>query len=122
MSGKWTYADLPSLEGKIAIVTGSTGGIGLETAAKLASKGATVIVPGRNPEKVKAAVEEIRQKANGKGTVVPEAMDQMDLASVDAFAKRVLANYEKLDILGEFRLQFGYLLCIWNSEGLLGRR
>ena len=74
------------------------------TATKLAAKGATVIVPGRNKERAEGAVEQIRKAAGGKGTVVPEVMDQLDLKSVEAFAKRVGEKYEKLDILGGNRV------------------
>jgi len=43
------------LQGRICLVTGSTGGIGLETARLLAAEGARVVVTGRDPERVDAA-------------------------------------------------------------------
>lgn len=49
-----------NLEGKTALVTGSTAGIGLEIARRLALEGASAIVTGRNREKLDAAVADIR--------------------------------------------------------------
>jgi NAD(P)-dependent dehydrogenase (short-subunit alcohol dehydrogenase family) len=55
------------LKGKTALVTGSTAGIGLEIARKLAAEGADVVVTGREQTKVNQAVEAIRR--SGGGTV-----------------------------------------------------
>ena len=43
--------DIPNLAGKVAVVTGATGGLGFETAQALAGKGANVIVAARNAKK-----------------------------------------------------------------------
>jgi short-subunit dehydrogenase involved in D-alanine esterification of teichoic acids len=48
------------LNGKTALVTGSTAGIGLEIARKLAVEGARVIISGRNQAKLDKAVDSIR--------------------------------------------------------------
>lgn len=53
------------LEGKRALVTGSTAGIGLAVAQGLAREGAAVVVNGRTPERVDRAVEEVRKAAPG---------------------------------------------------------
>lgn len=50
------------LAGKIALVSGSTAGIGLAIAATLAEEGATVIVNGRTQERVNEAIDQIKQK------------------------------------------------------------
>ena len=50
------------LRGKVAIVTGGNGGIGLGMARGLADAGADVAVVGRNEAKSKAAVEDLRQR------------------------------------------------------------
>ncbi|GFN36106.1 hypothetical protein TXYLGN1_18930 [Tepidimicrobium xylanilyticum] len=50
------------LKGKVAIVTGSISGMGRATAELFAREGAKVIVTGRNEERVKELVEEIKEK------------------------------------------------------------
>ncbi len=48
------------LEGKVAVVTGGNGGIGLAMARALGESGATVVATGRNEEKTEHAVAELR--------------------------------------------------------------
>ena len=56
----WTVNDMPSLAGKLAIVTGSNSGLGYETALALAGAGAETIVAARSRDKGEAAVTRIR--------------------------------------------------------------
>lgn len=98
MGTKWSPTDLPSLKGKIALVTGANSGLGLETAAGLAGAGATVIMACRSPEKAASALAEVRRRAP-QATVETMALDLADLASVRAFAEAFAARYSKLDIL-----------------------
>ena len=58
------------LQNKVAVVTGSTSGIGLATAEKFAGEGAKVVVTGRNREKGTAVEHSIREKG-GKATFIP---------------------------------------------------
>lgn len=81
------------LSGKTAIVTGGYSGIGLETTRALASKGAAVIVPVRDPAK---AAENLSTVA---GNVSSAQMDLADLDSVRSFAASVLDAVDTLDIL-----------------------
>src|SRR6266851_7352400 len=80
------------LSGKIAIVTGGSSGIGLETTRVLRSAGARVIVPARDHDKAATALE-------GIDGVEIEAMDLIDPASIDAFAVKFLATGSPLHIL-----------------------
>ena len=80
------------LTGKTAIVTGGYSGIGREAVRVLLAAGAKVIVPARNLEKAKDTLA-------GLDDVQLEAMDLMDPASIDAFAERVLAGNDTLEIL-----------------------
>ncbi|HZR37395.1 MAG TPA: oxidoreductase [Nevskia sp.] len=95
---KWTPADMPSLKGRIAVVTGANSGLGLHTAAGLAQAGAEVVMACRNPDKAARALAEVRAQAPGaKVEVMP--LDLADLASVRAFAAAFKARYPRLDIL-----------------------
>ncbi len=53
------------LQGKIAVVSGSTAGIGLAIAATLANEGATVVINGRTQARVNAACKTIQQRVSG---------------------------------------------------------
>lgn len=80
------------LTGKTAIVTGGYVGLGLETTKKLVEAGAKVIVPARSVKKAKKYLE-------GVENVEIEAMDLMDIDSVNAFADKFLARNEPLHLL-----------------------
>ena len=58
----WTTDDIPDQRGRLAIVTGATGGLGLETALALAGAGAEVVLAGRNPLKGDRAERMIRDR------------------------------------------------------------
>ncbi len=75
------------LQGKIAVVSGSTAGIGLAIATALAEEGARVIVNGRTEARVAEAVQKIRQRvpnADLRGV----AADLGTAAGVEAFSKK----------------------------------
>jgi NAD(P)-dependent dehydrogenase (short-subunit alcohol dehydrogenase family) len=86
--GGWTLADAPSLDGKVAIVTGATGGLGFETALGLARLGATTILAARNPDRGERALSRIQQ-AVPAAKVRFELLDLASLASVARFAATV---------------------------------
>ena len=54
-----------SLEGKLAVVTGASAGLGVETCRVLAAAGATVIMVARNEEKLRAVMQELLQEQPG---------------------------------------------------------
>lgn len=70
-----------------ALITGGTSGIGLATARKLAQLGIHVVVVGRNAERGKKAIDEIRA-AGGQADFIPS--DLRDAASVRAVAKKAI--------------------------------
>ncbi len=95
---KWTTADMPSLKGKIAVVTGANSGLGLHTSIGLAGAGAEVVMACRNPDKAAKALEEVRSKVPG-AKVQTMALDLADLDSVRSFAAAFNAKYPRLDLL-----------------------
>jgi NAD(P)-dependent dehydrogenase (short-subunit alcohol dehydrogenase family) len=94
----WTTNDIPDISGKLAIVTGATGGLGLETALVLAAKGAEVVLAARNPNKGAEAERLIRAR-HPAAHIRFDLLDLGDLASVAAFADRHLAAGRPIDIL-----------------------
>jgi NAD(P)-dependent dehydrogenase (short-subunit alcohol dehydrogenase family) len=68
------------LDGKLAVVTGGNGGLGLATAKGLARAGAHVVIAARNPDKAKDALDELRKDVPGAAAeIVP-----LDLGSLDS--------------------------------------
>jgi NAD(P)-dependent dehydrogenase (short-subunit alcohol dehydrogenase family) len=91
-TGMEVVADI-DLSGKTAIVTGGYSGIGLETVRALLTKGATVIIPVRSPDKAAEAVADLH------GDVTTRPMDLADLGSVRTFIETVSDELGALDLL-----------------------
>ena len=85
-----------NLSGKVAIVTGGNGGIGLGMARGLAEAGADIAIVGRNDAKSAAAVAELKQ-AGAK--VISITTDVTDKAAVTAMVERVRRELGRIDIL-----------------------
>jgi NAD(P)-dependent dehydrogenase (short-subunit alcohol dehydrogenase family) len=83
MSRKWTAADVPDQSGRVAIVTGANSGLGFDTAAVLADKGAHVVLAVRNLDKGNQAADRI--KAKSPNAVI--AVQELDLTSLDSVRK-----------------------------------
>jgi NAD(P)-dependent dehydrogenase (short-subunit alcohol dehydrogenase family) len=81
----WSPADIPSLAGTTAVVTGANSGIGWHTAAELARHGADVTLAVRSAEKGQAAAEKMRPGA--AGTVRVAELDLASLTSIQEFAE-----------------------------------
>ena len=84
------------LQGKVAIVTGGNGGIGLGMAQGLSAAGATVVIAARNADKSAAAVASILA-SGGKASAI--AVDVTDEADCQAMVAATLKTHERLDIL-----------------------
>lgn len=81
------------LDGRIALITGGTTGIGLASAALFLKEGARVIVTGRNPEAIRAARE-----ALGAGALVI-ASDTSKLGEIAALMEEIRRKFGRIDIL-----------------------
>ena len=81
------------MTGKTVVVTGSTGGIGLESARSLSKLGARVVIVGRNERKLATAVESI------EGDVQAQRADLSLLAEVRQLANRLTESTQRIDVL-----------------------
>jgi NAD(P)-dependent dehydrogenase (short-subunit alcohol dehydrogenase family) len=94
----WTIADIPPQGGKLAVVTGATGGLGYQTAIRLAQAGAEVVLTGRNEAKGREAVSKIRNQFPD-AKISFDVLDLASLASVADFARRFATTHSSLDLL-----------------------
>ena len=84
------------LSGRVAIVTGGNGGIGLGMARGLAANGATIAVVGRNEAKSAEAVAELKRDG---AKAIAVAADVTDEAAVTAMVTRIRRDLGRIDIL-----------------------
>jgi NAD(P)-dependent dehydrogenase (short-subunit alcohol dehydrogenase family) len=91
LSGKEEY--MGKLEGKIALITGGTSGIGLATAKRFVNEGADVFVTGRRGQELEAAVKEI-----GKGVTGVQG-DVSKRADLDRLFAQIESEKGRLDVL-----------------------
>jgi len=94
----WTTADIPDQTGRVAVVTGANGGLGLETARELARKGAHVVMAARNMEKAEQARADILGDIPDASLELQQ-LDLASLASVRAAAERILSIHDTIDLL-----------------------
>src|SRR6266481_2514412 len=87
------------LQGKLAVVSGSTAGIGLAIAAALAAEGAKVVVNGRTQPRVDAALKTIQQ-AVASADLRGVAADLGNAAGVDGFLRQIPAADALINYLG----------------------
>lgn len=93
----WSQENVPSAEQRVILVTGSTGGLGRETALALARSGDHVIIHGRNEQRALEVIQEIEEDGRGSAKFY-----QADLASMEetkGLADAILADYDRLDVL-----------------------
>ncbi len=83
---------MPKLEGKIALITGGTSGIGAATAKRFQSEGAKVIVTGSNPKTLEVA----RHELSGIDVI---SSDAGDAAATKVLIDQVKSRYGRIDVL-----------------------
>jgi NAD(P)-dependent dehydrogenase (short-subunit alcohol dehydrogenase family) len=91
-----------SLQGKTIVITGASSGLGAAAARELASRGATIAVVGRNPERTKLVADEVGG--------APFLADYDELDQVRSLAETLLERYETIDVLAN------------NAGGLVAKR
>jgi NAD(P)-dependent dehydrogenase (short-subunit alcohol dehydrogenase family) len=94
----WTEMDIPDQSGRIAVVTGANGGLGLETARALAAKDALVVMAARNLDKAEMARRAIVE-GNATANLDVRALDLAALASVREFAEGVVRDHDRVALL-----------------------
>jgi NAD(P)-dependent dehydrogenase (short-subunit alcohol dehydrogenase family) len=94
---KWALSDIPSLHGRLAVVTGANSGIGWHTALELARAGSEVILATRTEAKGRDSVDRIQQEVP-QAKVRAEVLDLASLRSVQIFAAKI-DREAKLDLL-----------------------
>lgn len=86
------------MKGKIVLITGSTDGIGKQTALELLQLGATVILHGRNEKKMLKTVKEIRDETS-KGHIDTIIADLSSFEEIRKMASVINEKYDRLDVL-----------------------
>jgi NAD(P)-dependent dehydrogenase (short-subunit alcohol dehydrogenase family) len=92
------------LQGKVAVITGSTAGIGRAGAIGFAQEGAKVVVSGRNRQKGQEVVTTIKEEG-GEASFI--AADMMVVADIERLIKMAVDTYGRLDIF-------------WHNAGMVG--
>ena len=87
----------PDMDGKVALVTGGTSGIGKATATALAAMGADVVIVGRDPERGERTAAEIRAQTGARVDLA--LADLASQAGVRELAEGFKGRYDRLDVL-----------------------
>jgi dehydrogenase/reductase SDR family member 12 len=93
----WTPLQSLRLEGKVAVVTGATSGLGRAAAQLIAALGGHVCIVGRDPARTELARSEISAAAGS--AVEADLADLSSLEETAAFAARFAENHDRLDLL-----------------------
>lgn len=109
---QFTEQNIPSLDGKVVIITGGNAGIGLELVKMLYARGGcTIYIASRSTDRIAAAIEEVKSTAstappNPPAELKSLRLDLNDLTTISESAKQFLAQESRLDIL-------------WNNAGIV---
>jgi NAD(P)-dependent dehydrogenase (short-subunit alcohol dehydrogenase family) len=95
---RWSEEDISSQAGRVAVVTGAAGAIGLETVRMLAGKGARVVMACRDLDAAEVAAQTVRARV-ADADITYSRLDLADLDSVREFAETLLETSDGLDVL-----------------------
>ena len=107
-------AEKKPLEGRVALVTGASRGIGAATARALAAKGAHVVLTARKVKDLEAVEDDIHE-AGGTSTIAP--LDLTDGESIGRLAQAIAERWDKLDILVICAAQMPTLTPVTQIDG-----
>ena len=93
----WTADDIPSLEGRVALVTGANSGLGLECVRALAKRGATVVLACRSRGKAETAKARCLQEGLSRLDLLD--LDLADQGSIQRAVDAICERYGHLDLL-----------------------
>ena len=100
----------PAIDGKVAIVTGASSGIGEATAREFARAGAITVLAARRMERLERLANEIRDIG---GSALPVRTDLTDLAQITDLVQTTLSNFGRIDILANIA---GWGVYDWFEE------
>ncbi|KUJ06683.1 putative short-chain dehydrogenase [Mollisia scopiformis] len=98
----YTDSNLPSLQGKVHIVTGAASGVGYEVAKFIYLAGGTVYVAARSTARCEGAIEKIKAETaseKGKGKLDSLVVDLSDLRTIKGGVESFLKKEQRLDVL-----------------------
>lgn len=101
-SPSFTEKDLPSLVGKVFIITGAASGVGFELAKMLYVAGGTVYVTARSAPRCEGAIEKINDQTRGKkpeGVLKSMTLDLAELTTIKPAVDKFLQQETRLDVL-----------------------
>jgi NAD(P)-dependent dehydrogenase (short-subunit alcohol dehydrogenase family) len=94
----WSTQDMPDLAGRLAVVTGFTGGLGFHTALELGRAGADLVVTARNPQKADDRLTKLRAQLPDV-RVETLSLDLADLADVRRATDELAGRHDRIDLL-----------------------
>ncbi|TMW62798.1 hypothetical protein Poli38472_005416 [Pythium oligandrum] len=97
-ASQWDVMHIPSLDGKIVVITGANAGLGFTTALEIAAKSAHVILACRSAERATAALKDIQEKT-GNDRVEVMKLDVGSMDSILEFVAAFRARFDRLDVL-----------------------
>ena len=100
---------MTDLHGRIILITGAGDGIGRETAVQAAANGATVVLLGRNIEKLEAVFDQIIEAGHQEPCIVPMDLANIGVEDTQKLFKALDNNYGRLD-------------CLLHNASILGGR
>jgi NAD(P)-dependent dehydrogenase (short-subunit alcohol dehydrogenase family) len=92
-----TVWDSLKLDGRRALVTGGSRGLGLEMARALGEAGAELVLVGRDADQLAAAQRELAETCQARISLLPA--DLAEPAAAEAMCRRALADFDRIDIL-----------------------